>query len=252
MYRIDILTLFPETVETVLSDSVIGRARAAGHIDFRAWQIRDYTLNRQHQVDDAPYGGGNGCVMYAQPLADCKRAVEADAGRSIHTIYLSPVGKPFSQQDSLRLAREYDRLILVCGHYEGVDERFIEECVDEELSLGDFVLTGGEIPALALADSVFRLVPGVLANDECFEDESHFSGLLEYPQYTRPEIWEGRAVPEILRSGNHAAIAKWRRLQSLLRTKLRRPDMFARLKFETKQDVKLLRELDEMTAGDEE
>ncbi|MDR2615829.1 MAG: tRNA (guanosine(37)-N1)-methyltransferase TrmD [Oscillospiraceae bacterium] len=241
MYQIDVMTLFPETVEAVLRDSVIGRARERGVIDFRAWQIRDYTTNRQKQTDDYPYGGGRGCIMYAQPLADCRRAICADAGREIHTIYLSPAGRRFTQEDAKRLSREYDRLILVCGHYEGVDERFIESCVDEEISLGDFVLTGGEIPALAVADAVFRLVPGVLPDEECLTEESHWDGLLEYPQYTRPETWDGRRVPEILLSGHHENIRKWRRRMSLLRTRSRRPDMFEKLTPD-KSDAELMKD----------
>ncbi|MDR1065080.1 MAG: tRNA (guanosine(37)-N1)-methyltransferase TrmD [Oscillospiraceae bacterium] len=242
MYTIDILTLFPDAVESVLSGSITGRARERGIIDFRAWQIRDFTKNKQKQTDDYPYGGGRGCVMYAQPLADCRRAVCDSAGReSIHTICLSPAGRPFTQDIAKRLSREHDRIILVCGHYEGIDERFIDACVDEEISLGDFVLTGGEIPALAVADAVFRLVPGVLPDEECVTDESHWDGLLEHPQYTRPELWEGRAVPELLLSGHHLNIKKWRRAMSLLRTRARRPDMFERLSL-SDEDLKLLRE----------
>ncbi|MDR0446494.1 MAG: tRNA (guanosine(37)-N1)-methyltransferase TrmD [Oscillospiraceae bacterium] len=239
MYHIDIMTLFPDSVEAVLGDSIIGRARERGIINFRAWQPRDYTTNKQKQTDDYPYGGGRGCVMYAQPLADCRRAICEAAGRELHTIYLSPAGRTFTQQDAKRLAREHDRIILVCGHYEGVDERFIEAYVDEEISIGDFVLTGGELPALAVADAVFRLVPGVLPDEECVTDESHWDGALEYPQYTRPEIWEGRAVPEILLSGHHANIKKWRRKMSLLRTRDRRPDMFEKLTLDG-EDIKLL------------
>ncbi|MDR3310672.1 MAG: tRNA (guanosine(37)-N1)-methyltransferase TrmD [Oscillospiraceae bacterium] len=241
---IHFLTLFPDTIERVLSDSITGRARERGFIDFRAWQIRDYTQNRQKQTDDYPYGGGRGCVMYAQPLADCKRAVEAEAGCAVHTVYLSPAGKTYTQTDAKRLA-QYENLILVCGHYEGVDERFIEAYADEEISLGDFVVTGGELPALAVADSVFRLVPGVLPDEECYTDESHWDGLLEYPQYTRPETWEGRSVPPVLLSGDHENVRKWRRLQSMRRTRERRPDLWAKLEFTSKEDLKLLRQLDE-------
>jgi tRNA (guanine37-N1)-methyltransferase len=228
MYRIDIMTLFPETMGDMLSDSVIGRAQDRGFVRAECHQIRDYTTNKQKQVDDYPYGGGRGCVMNAQPLYDCWRHIQAidnDAGEHIHTIYMSPAGRTFRQEDAKRLRGDYSRLILVCGHYEGVDERFIEECVDEEISLGDFVVTGGEIPALAVADAVLRLVPGVLPDEECFTDESHWDGLLEYPQYTRPAEWLGRRVPEILLSGDHKKIAEWQREQSILRTRARRPDM---------------------------
>ena len=165
-------------------------------------------------------------------------------GGPIHTIYLSPAGTVFKQADAKRLQQEYNSLILVCGHYEGIDQRFIDECVDEEISLGDFVLTGGEIPAMALADAVCRLVPGVLSDPECFTDESHWDGLLEYPQYSRPEVWHARTVPPILLSGHHANVAKWRRKQAILRTRERRPDMYAALDLSSKADQKLLKELE--------
>ncbi len=242
-YRIDILTLFPEATAALMNESIIGRAQQRGHIQLKCHQIRDYTTNRQNQVDDYPYGGGRGCVMQAQPLHACWKHVCDQVGERVHTIYMSPCGQPFNQEVAKRLAREYDKLILVCGHYEGVDQRFIDECCDEEISMGDFVLTGGEIPAMAIADSVFRMVPGVLPDAECFTDESHWNGLLEYPQYSRPDVWEGRAVPEVLRSGHHANIERWRRKQALMRTMLRRPDMFDKLKFTTKQEKKLLNEM---------
>ncbi|UOO38675.1 tRNA (guanosine(37)-N1)-methyltransferase TrmD [Oscillospiraceae bacterium CM] len=241
---IDIMTLFPETVGDVLSESIIGRAQERGFVRVVCHQIRDYTTNRQNQVDDYPYGGGRGCVMQAQPLYDCWKHICDEAGSRVHTIYLSPCGTVFTQADAIRLKNDYDRLILVCGHYEGVDERFIEESVDEEISLGDFVLTGGEIPALAVADAVCRLVPGVLPDESCFTNESHWNGLLEYPQYSRPEIWNGRRVPEVLLSGHHKNIDKWRRKQSILRTRLRRPDLYEKLSFQDKQDRKLLEEID--------
>ena len=243
--RIDVMTLFPESFDAMMSESIIGRGRKRGFIELQCHQIRQYTTNKQMQVDDYPYGGGRGCVMQAQPLHDCWKHICDEAGQRIHTIYLSPCGKVFSQADAKRLKNDYDRLILVCGHYEGVDERFIEECVDEEISMGDFVLTGGEIPAMALADAVFRLVPGVLPDAECFENESHWDGMLEYPQYSRPEVWNGRSVPSILLTGHHANIARWRRKQSILRTRLRRPDMYEKLVFTDKQDKKILAEIDE-------
>lgn len=243
--RIDIMTLFPDTVSAMMHESILGRAQAKGLIEIETWQIRDYTTNKQNQVDDYPYGGGHGAVLQADPLCNCWQAVCDEAGGPVHTIYLSPCGKTFTQADARRL-RDLDRnLILVCGHYEGVDQRFIDECVDEEISLGDFVLTGGEIPAMAVADAVCRLVPGVLGDEACFTDESHWAGTLEYPQYSRPEVWRGLAVPKILLSGNHAAVDRWRRKQSLLRTYQRRPDMYRQLRFETKQDKKLLREMEE-------
>jgi len=243
MYQIDILTLFDLTVGDMMNESVLGRAQERDLLRIEAHQIRDYTLNKQKQVDDYPYGGGRGAVMQADPLYQCWKHVVDRYGPG-RTIYFSPAGKTFAQADAKRLAFQEDHLILVCGHYEGIDERFIEECVDEEISLGDFVLTGGEIPAMAVADAVSRLVPGVLPGPECYENESHWDGLLEHPQYSRPEEWHGRKVPPILLSGDHAAIAKWRRKQSILRTKRRRPDMYEKLDLgSTKEDKKLLSEL---------
>ncbi len=237
------MTLFPEAVAASLKISILGRAEKKGLLNIRCVQIRDYTENKQQQVDDYPYGGGWGCVMMAQPLKSCLDAVCADAGeRKRRVIYLSPQGKTFDQAAARRLASEYDHLVLVCGHYEGVDERFIEACVDEELSLGDFVLTGGEIAAMAVADAVCRLVPGVLSDEECFTGESHWDGLLEYPQYTRPETWEGRAVPEVLRGGNDALIRRWRRKKMLERTMDKRPDLWEKRHL-SEEDEALLSEL---------
>ena len=243
--RIDIMTLFPETTGAVLHESIIGRAGKKGLVDIRCWQIRDYTENKQKQVDDYPYGGGRGCVMMAQPLKSCLDAIRADSGdgRS-RVIYMSPQGKSYDQNTAKRLAEEYDQLILVCGHYEGIDERFIEECVDEEISMGDFVLTGGEIAAMAVADSVCRMIPGVLSDAVCFTDESHWDGLLEYPQYTRPEVWEGRRVPEVLIAGDHAKVDQWRRMKSLERTRDKRPDLFEKADLSSKEDKKLLEKIE--------
>lgn len=239
--RIDIMTLFPDTMNAVLHESILGRAAKKGIIEVNCVQIRDYTENKQCQVDDYPYGGGWGCVMMAQPLKSCLDDIMSTAkDRKSRVIYMSPQGKPYDQQTARRLRDDYDHLVLVCGHYEGIDERFIEECVDEEISIGDFVLTGGEIAAMAVADSVCRLVPGVLSDEECFTGESHWDGVLEYPQYTRPEVWEGRAVPEVLLQGNHAAVDEWRRKKSLERTMDKRPDMFERLELTDKKDIKLV------------
>ena len=239
--RIDIMTLFPDTMNAVLHESILGRAAKKGIIEVNCVQIRDYTENKQCQVDDYPYGGGWGCVMMAQPLKSCLDDIMSTAkNRKSRVIYMSPQGKPYDQQTARRLRDEYDHLVLVCGHYEGIDERFIEQCVDEEISIGDFVLTGGEIAAMAVADSVCRLVPGVLSDEECFTGESHWDGVLEYPQYTRPEVWEGRAVPEVLLQGNHAAVDEWRRKKSLERTMDKRPDMFERLELTDKKDIKLV------------
>ena len=242
--RIDIMTLFPDTMNAVLHESILGRAAKNGIIEVNCVQIRDYTENKQCQVDDYPYGGGWGCVMMAQPLKSCLDDIMSTAkGRRSRVIYMSPQGKPYDQQTARRLRDDYDHLVLVCGHYEGIDERFIEECVDEEISIGDFVLTGGEIAAMAVADSVCRLVPGVLSDEECFTGESHWDGVLEYPQYTRPEVWEGRAVPEVLLQGNHAAVDEWRRKKSLERTMDKRPDMFERLELTDKKDIKLVEQI---------
>lgn len=227
--RIDIVTLFPEMCERVLSESIIGRATRKGIIDWKCHQIRDYTLSKQRQVDDYPYGGGQGMVMQAQPIYDCcveamRQIDDAGYGRP-HVIFLTAGGKTLTQERCKELA-QMKSLLLVCGHYEGIDERVIDALADEEISIGDYVLTGGELGALVVADSVFRMKPGVLSCEEGFQDESYYSGLLEYPQYTRPEAWHGLKVPPILLSGNHAAIAKWRAEQALLRTKTRRPDLY--------------------------
>ena len=243
--RIDIMTLFPATVDAVLHESIIGRAAKKGIVEINCVQIRDYTENKQNQVDDYPYGGGFGCVMMAQPLKSCLDAIKAQTeGMHSRVIYMSPQGKPYTQETAKRLKRDYDHLVLVCGHYEGVDERFIEECVDEEISLGDFVLTGGEIAAMAVADSVCRLVPGVLADEQCYTGESHWDGLLEYPQYTRPEVWEGRAVPEVLLNGDHSRVELWRRRQQLERTKEKRPDMYEKFEPQDETDRKLMKDVE--------
>ena len=244
--RIDILTLFPDNMDRMLHESILGRACRKGLLDLHCVQIRDYTENRQNQVDDYPYGGGFGCIMMAQPLKSCVEAVLARGEiprEKTCVIAMTPQGTPFRQETARRLQRDYDRLVLVCGHYEGMDERFLEACVDEELSLGDFVLTGGEIAAMAVCDSVCRLVPGVLSDPECYIGESHWDGLLEYPQYTRPEVWEGREVPEVLLSGDHEKIARWRRAQQLRRTCERRPDLFAAFRAENDEDRRLIEEL---------
>ena len=233
--RIDIMTLFPDAVDAMMNASIIGRAQERGFVTIRTHQIREFTTNRQMQVDDYPYGGGRGAVMQADPLYRCWQHICDEAGQRVHTIYMSPCGRTFDQQVARELKAAYDRLILVCGHYEGVDERFLEECVDEELSLGDFVLTGGEIPAMAVADCLCRMVPGVLPEESCYTEESHWDGLLEYPQYSRPEEWRGKKVPEVLLSGNHKKINAWRLEQSERRTEERRPDLYA--KYQEKQKV---------------
>ncbi|MBQ3149716.1 MAG: tRNA (guanosine(37)-N1)-methyltransferase TrmD [Clostridia bacterium] len=222
--RIDILTLFPAMCEAVLSESIMKRARGAGLIEINCRDIRAYTKDKHHRVDDSPYGGGFGLVMQNQPIYDCYRSLCEDIGKKPYVIYMSPAGQTLTQQKAVELS-DHDSIAIVCGHYEGVDERVLEEIVDEEISIGDYVLTGGELPALVLADCLARMEPGVLAADEAFEKESHFSFLLEHPQYTKPPEWNGKTVPDVLLSGNHANIEKWQREQSLERTLKRRPDM---------------------------
>lgn len=223
--RIDIATLFPEMCETVLDTSIVGRARKAGKIQLFCHNIRDYSPDpRHHRVDDSPYGGGKGMVMQPEPIYRCYLDIIRQSQSLPHVIYMSPQGKTLTQQKALSL-REYPHLLLLCGHYEGVDERILTRIVDEELSIGDYVLTGGELAALVVVDAVARLCDDVLPASECFENESHMNGLLEYPQYTRPEVWEGDAVPDVLLSGHHAKIEQWRRAQSLERTARKRPDL---------------------------
>lgn len=223
--RIDILTLFPEMCDTVMRESIIGRAQKKGVLEVVCHQIRDFTYDKHNRVDDTTYGPGMGMLMMAEPIAACFEALCENLGKRPRLIYMSPQGPVLTQKKVRELAADYENLAILCGHYEGVDERFIEEFVDEEISIGDFVLTGGELPALVLADAVSRLVPGVLSDAVCFEEESHYNGLLEYPQYTKPAVWRGKAVPEVLLSGHHANIEKWRKQQSVLRTRQKRPDL---------------------------
>ncbi|MBE7065712.1 MAG: tRNA (guanosine(37)-N1)-methyltransferase TrmD [Ruminococcaceae bacterium] len=228
--RIDFLTLFPEMFKETLGESIIARGASKGLLDLNFFQIRDYTEDKQKKVDDYPYGGGPGLVMSYQPIVSAYHAaVESAGGEKPHVIYMTPQGKVHNQKIAKRLSK-MPYIMIICGHYEGIDERIIEDIVDEEISLGDFVLTGGEIPAMALADSVGRLVPGVLASVEATESESHSEGLLEYPQYTRPEVIAGKKVPDVLLGGNHADIEKWRLEQSEDRTKRKRPDMYSEYK----------------------
>lgn len=243
--RIDILTLFPDSVSQVLGESIIGRAAKKGLLEINCVQIRQFTDNKQGQVDDYPYGGGFGCVMMAQPLkASLDHVMESAGARKSRVIFMSPQGAVYNQETAKRLHRDYDHLVLICGHYEGIDERFIEACVDEEISLGDFVMTGGEIAAMAVADSVCRMVPGVLADETCVTEESHWDSLLEYPQYTRPEVWEGRAVPEVLLQGNHENIRLWRRGKQLERTLDRRPDLFEAANLDSREDKRILAQIE--------
>ena len=236
--RIDILTLFPEMCETVMSESIIGRARAAGKVEIVCSNIRDFSGNKWNKVDDTPYGGGMGMIMAADPIYNCYKSLYSEDEPKPHLIYMSPKGKTFDQKKAVELSR-LDRVVLLCGHYEGIDQRVIDEIVDEEPSVGEYVRTGGELPALTVADAVCRMLPGVLSDDLCFEEESHFDGLLEYPQYTRPPVWHDRQVPEILLSGNHGKIADWRRVKAIETTIERRPDMLKQEDLSPK-DIKLI------------
>ena len=237
--RIDILTLFPDMCNAVMNESIIGRAQSAGKVEIVCTNIRDYAGNKHNKVDDTPYGGGMGMIMAANPIYDCYKSLYNEDEPKPHLVYLSPKGTTFNQQTAIEFSK-LDRLVLLCGHYEGIDQRVIDEIVDEEISIGDFVLTGGELPALAVADAVCRMLPGVLSEDICFEEESHFDGLLEFPQYTRPAVWHEKEVPEVLLSGNHAKINDWRRAESLLATMEKRPDMLKYAELSEK-DKKLLR-----------
>lgn len=241
--KITIMTLFPEMCNAVLDESIIGRARKNGIIEIDTVNIRDFTHDKHNRVDDAPYGGGMGMLMQTQPIYDCFASLCSEDGKKPHLIYMSAQGKTLTQKRVKELS-QLTNIAILCGHYEGVDERIIEEIVDEEISVGDYVLTGGELPALILSDSIARMIDGVLPNDEAKELESHYSGLLEYPQYTRPPEWHGRKVPDILLSGHHGNIDKWRREKSLERTLERRPDMLKSAEL-TKKDKEYLAKLKE-------
>ena len=237
--RFDILTLFPDMMRAILDESIIGRAQKSGILEINCINIRDFANNKHNSVDDYPYGGGFGMVMQAPPIY---RAYESIAnGEKPHTVYMSPQGKVLTQEKAIELSK-LDRLVILCGHYEGVDERIIEEIVDEEISIGDYVLTGGELPAAVLIDSVARMIEGVLPQNESFEDESIYSGLLEYPQYTRPPEFMGREVPEVLLSGHHLNIEKWKKKEALRRTYIKRPELLKTAEL-TDKDRKLLDEV---------
>ncbi len=244
--RFDILTLFPEMCESVVSESILGRAREKGLVEINCRNIRKYTLDKHRRVDDAPYGGGSGMLIQAQPVYDCYQSLCEDIGRRPHLIYLSPQGGVLTQQRAKELL-EYDNIALLCGHYGGIDERVLEEIVDEEISIGDYVLTGGELPAIVLADCVCRMLPGVLSGEDSFTKESHYASLLEEPQYTRPEVWHDKPVPEVLLSGHHANIQVWRRQKQLERTKQKRPDLLEKAELD-KKDRAYLKKLSEAEA----
>lgn len=224
--RFDIMTLFPELVSGVLSESIIGRAQKAGYLSVHAHNIRDWSEDKNRRVDDTPYGGGMGMLMAAPPVYNCYKAVlDMAPDMKTRVIYMSPKGEVLTQTRAAKLKEDYERLIILCGHYEGIDQRVLDEIVDEEISIGDYVLTGGELPACILVDCVARMIDGVLAAPDCYENESIASGLLEYPQYTRPYEFHGKKVPDVLLSGHHANIAKWRYEESLRLTSEKRPDL---------------------------
>ena len=239
--RFDVLTLFPDMFNAVLGDSIISRARNKGLVEMNFLNIRDFSLNKHKKTDEYPYSGGGGMLMTPQPIYDAYQSIIKDLDYKPYTIYMSPQGKVFNQQMAVDLS-EKEHIVILCGHYEGVDQRILDMLVDCEISIGDFVLTGGEIPAMAVIDSISRMIPGVLASQSAYENESHFSGLLEYPQYTRPEEFMGMKVPEVLVSGNHAKIEEWKRQESLRNTLNKRPDMLEKAEL-TKADVKFLSSL---------
>ncbi len=237
--RIDIITLFPEMCQAVLSESIIGRAVKSGAIELCFHQLRDYAFDKHRRVDDTPYGGGMGMVLKAEPVALCFEDICQMTGTRPHFVYMSPQGRVMNQQLLKDTAKKYENICILCGHYEGLDERVIEELIDEEVSIGDYVLTGGELPACVYADALCRMVPGVLSDEECFTEESHYNGLLEYPQYTKPSVWRGKEVPEVLLSGHHKNINDWRRMQSLKRTKAKRPDMYKIAEISAQERLKI-------------
>ena len=237
--KIDILTIFPEMFQSVLSSSILGRARENGLIDVQCTDIRPFSECKHKNTDDYPFGGGAGMVMLAQPIADAMASV---TGENFHgrRIYLGPRGRTLTTEVARELSKE-EHLVLLCGHYEGVDQRVLDTCIDEEISIGDYILTGGELAAMVLVDCVSRFIPGVLGSEESPEEESFSDGLLEYPQYTRPAVWEGVPVPEVLLSGHHARIQAWRREQSLRITQKNRPDLLKTAEL-TAKERKMLEE----------
>ncbi len=245
--RIDIITVLPEMLDGFVNTSILGRAQKKGLVEIHVHNLRDYTTDRHRRVDDYPFGGFAGMVMACQPIDSCISTLKAERHYD-EVIFTTPDGERFDQPmaNSLSLA---ENLIILCGHYKGIDYRIREHLITKEVSLGDFVLTGGELAAAAMTDAIVRLVPGVLSDPACYENESHWNGMLEAPQYSRPEVWHGRAGPSILLSGNHAKVDQWRRKQSILRTKTRRPDLYEKLDLTSKADQKLLRELEEELAG---
>ena len=241
--RIDIITLFPEMMEAVLSESIIGRARKKGAVQINCVQLRDFAFDKHKRVDDTTYGGGMGMLLMAEPIALCYEHICEETGEKPHFVYMSPKGRTLTQQRLKELSKKKNICVL-CGHYEGVDQRVIDLYVDEEISVGDYVLTGGELPALVFVDALSRLQEGVLSDEECFSMESHYDGLLEYPQYTKPAVWRQREVPKVLMSGHHENIRKWRRELSVIETAKNRPDMLERADL-TEEEKRLAREVSE-------
>lgn len=244
--RIDILTLFPEMCETVLNESIIGRARKTNKFEVYCHNIRDYSLDKHRRVDDSPYGGGMGLVMQAEPIYRAYEAIVKEIGKKPLCVYMSPRGQVFHQNTAKKWVVEEENILLICGHYEGIDQRLIDEIVDMELSIGDYVLTGGELAALVVADSVLRLCDGVLADQSTYEEESHYNVLLEYNHYTRPEVWHGRKVPEVLLSGHHKNIEKFRREQSIKNTFHARRELLQKAEL-TKEDIAYINGLEDDT-----
>ena len=239
--RFDVLTLFPEMIRAFSEASILGRAQKEGHIEVNVHNIRDFSKDKHRKVDDTPYGGGMGMLMSVQPVIDCYNSFSNELSQNSRVIYLSPKGRVFNHSVAVELSK-YDNLVFLCGHYEGIDERIEELIIDEQISIGDFVLTGGELPAITIIDAVSRLIPGVLADSVCYEDESIASGLLEYPQYTKPAEYLGLKVPDVLLGGNHDDIRRWRRRASLEQTLKYRPDLLKNANL-TKEDILYLEEL---------
>lgn len=236
--RLDIITLFPEMCSAVLNESIIGRAVKSGAVELNFHQLRDFAFDKHRRVDDTPYGGGMGMVLKCEPIALCFENICEQTGSRPYFVYMSPQGRVLNQQIIKETVSRYENICILCGHYEGVDERVLEELVDEEISIGDYVLTGGELPACVYADALCRMVPGVLSDEECFTEESHYNGLLEYPQYTKPSQWRGREVPEVLLSGHHKNINDWRREQAIRRTKKKRPDLYKSAEISAEERIK--------------
>ena len=239
--KIDLITLFPEMCESVLGESIIGRARKSEAIEIKCHQLRDYALDKHRRVDDTVYGGGMGMLMKCEPIALCFEAICEQRGARPYFVYMSPQGSTLTQE-KLKELSGHENICVLAGHYEGVDQRVIDSLIDEEISIGDYVLTGGELPALVFIDALSRLSPGVLSNNECFTEESHYNGLLEYPQYTKPQVWRGMEVPPVLYSGDHAKVDAWRHEQSLLNTAKKRPDMLERAEL-SERDREILEQL---------